>query len=270
MAQVYAEAAGYIYNRFWPNYMIHGSMADWASSMGIAAITPELLSATSSEFDQNLAAMQAVLAQPESLLPLPADQVENGFVVPALIWRYWRSHGGEATFGLPLEPARTTDYGMAQTFTRARLELRPELADTPFLVQPAPLGQARLGYARNVQYAISHSSNQAPSEQEQPHYLQKPVAPSAPSVFFEETGYGMSEAFLNYWRRMGGVEVFGYPISEEFTMRTVDGQMRPVQYFEQAIFAYYPEDGSVRPEPLGWQQLRIEGVQQPWLHHQVR
>jgi len=29
-----------------------------------------------------------------------------------------------------------------------------------------------------------------------------------------------------------------------------------VQYFERAVFAYYPEDGSVRLEPLGWQNMQ--------------
>ena len=38
---------------------------------------------------------------------------------------------------------------------------------------------------------------------------------------------------------------------------------RIVQYFERAVFAYHPEDGSVRLEPLGWEALvreRLRGA----------
>jgi predicted deacylase len=267
MAQVYAEAANYTYMRYWPNYMIHGSMADWASSMGIAAITPELLSATSSEFDQNLAGVRAVLEQPETLLPLPTERVENDIVVPAVIWRYWRSHGGEAVFGLPLEPAQTTPEGLSQTFSRARLVLRRELADTPLLVQPAPLGRARLAAEDGISYNIASTTSEQDSTKP---FLPQPVSPYAPSVFFEQTGYGLIESFLRYWRSHGGVAVFGYPLSGEIEMRTADGQVRIVQYFERALFAYYPEDGSVRLEPLGQQRLLAEQIQQPWVMPQIR
>ncbi|MCG8349224.1 MAG: M14 family metallopeptidase [Chloroflexales bacterium] len=254
MAQVYAEAAGYLYNRFWPNYLITGGMHDWAASLGIAAITPELLTAGDSEFAQNLAGIQAVLAQPEALLPLPEDQVVGDIVVPALIWRYWRAHGGEAVFGLPLQPAQPTTTGLAQTFTRARLELQPDLADTSFLIQPAMLGVA------NVQ-ARSYGGDDT---------VFMPADSSTAPLFFASTGHSLREAFLNYWQRHGGLKVFGYPLSEEFTATTADGQRRIVQYFERAVFAYYLDDGSVRPEPLGWQSLLREGVDAHWLAPQVR
>jgi predicted deacylase len=254
MAQVYAEASGYLYNRFWPNYLITGGMHDWAASLGIAAITPELITAGDSEFAQNLAGIQAVLAQPEALLPLPEDQVVGDIVVPALIWRYWRAHGGEAVFGLPLQPAQSTTTGLTQTFTRARLELRSDLADTSFLIQPAMLGVA------NAQ-ARSYGGDDA---------VFMPADPATAPLFFAPTGHSLREAFLRYWQRHGGLKIFGYPLSEEFTATTVDGQRRVVQYFERAVFAYYPEDGSVRPEPLGWRSLLRDGIDAPWLAPQIR
>lgn len=267
MAQVYAEAAGYTYMRYWPNYMIYGSMPDWAGSMGIAAITPELLTGTESEFEQNLSGLKAVLNQPERLLPLPADQIENEVLVPAPIWRYWRSHGGEAVFGLPLQPAEVMTYGLVQTFTRARFELRTALADTTFLVQPAPLGQALLSDAASTSFALLSLPDVISSTE---HYMSSPVSLEAFSIFFEQTGYSLSAAFLDYWRLNGGIDVFGYPISEEFVARTTDGQMRTVQYFERAVFAYHPEDGSVRLEPLGWQGMLREQMTAPWIALQVR
>ncbi len=250
MAQVYAQAAGYLYNRYWPNYMITGGMHDWAASLGIASITPELITATETEFTNNLAGLRAVLAQPEELLPLPADQVEGDVLIPARIWRYWRSHGGESVFGLPLEPAQATPGGLTQTFTHARLQLDESLADTPFLVQPALLG----------------------SEQAQLHGTDLPGAlpcVDAPGLCPLSTTI-LFGAFLDYWQRNGGIHVFGAPLSTEFTALTADGHYRTVQYFERAIFAYYPEDGSVRPEPLGWQQMLTEGIQSRWVAPQIR
>jgi hypothetical protein len=43
LAQTYATGAGYRYTRFWDAYTITGGMHDWAASLGIAAIVPELL-----------------------------------------------------------------------------------------------------------------------------------------------------------------------------------------------------------------------------------
>lgn len=250
MAQVYAQSAEYVYNRYWMNYMITGGMHDWAASLGIAAITPELITATESEFPQNLAGLRAVLAQADTLLPLPEDHVEGDIHVPARIWRYWHSHGGERVFGMPLEPALPTEAGLSQTFARARIELDESQADTPFLVQPALLGAARasaVGYVLPGAVACPQSPDPCP-------------LPTA--ILFG--------AFLDYWQRNGGLAVFGAPLSEEFTAITADGQQRTVQYFERAIFAYYPEDASVRPEPLGWQASLVAEVQAAWVAPHVR
>lgn len=254
MAEAYAGAAGYLYSRFWPRYLITGGMHDWAASLGIAAITPELISATDSEFAQNLAGVQAVMARPAELLPLPEDGVVDGIVAPAPIWRYWRAHGGEPVFGAPLEPARPMAGGLTQTFSRARLELRFDQADTPYLVQPAPLGADHAT-------ARSYGGDAAAFA---------PADPARAPMVFGPTGHSLRAGFLAYWQRNGGLPVFGYPLSEEFEATTVDGQRRTVQYFERAVFAYYPEDESVRPEPLGWQALLREGVTAPWVAPQVR
>src|SRR5439155_16843934 len=106
LAQAYAAATGYRYDRYWPNYQISGGMHDWAGSLGIAAITPELINGIDSDYAQNLAGVQAVLRDADALLPPAADQEEDGFRVPALIWRYWKAHGGADRFGPPLAAAQ--------------------------------------------------------------------------------------------------------------------------------------------------------------------
>ena len=253
MAQAYAEAAGYVYSRFWPRYMITGGLHDWAGSLGIAAITPELVSGESSEFAENLAGVRAVLARPAELLPLPADRLERGVSVPAIIWRYWKANGGAAVFGMPLEPAQPTADGMVQTFERARLAWQPAQAGTPYVVQPRPLG---------AEAADSLSFGGAAARAR--------ADPTSTARFFPETGHSLKEAFLNYWEREGGLAVFGYPLSEEFDARAFDGQRRTLQYFERAVLAYYPEDTSVRPEPLGRWATQRELTRASWTANQIR
>jgi predicted deacylase len=247
LAQAYAAAAGYRYDRYWPHYTITGGMHDWAGGLGIAAITPELFTGTDPEYAQNLAAVQAVLRNAEELLPLPEDRQEYGMLVPALIWRYWKAFGGTRRFGPPLAPPEREGAITRQVFERAVLELHPNQADTPFLVQPAPLGRlAAVG------------QRFAPTQ----------AAPGG--RFFPETGHTLREAFAAYWERSDGQKLFGYPLSDEFEAIAADGQRRALQYFERAVLAYYPEDGSVQLEPLGWAALVRQRLQTSTAPHQMR
>jgi predicted deacylase len=248
LAQTYAAATGYRYDRYWQNYLITGGMHDWAGSMGIAAITPELINGVDADYDQNLAGVQAVLRNAEALLPLPSDHTVGDLPVPALIWRYWQSHGGGARLGAPLATAEHVGPITRQFFERAVLEIHPDQANTPFIVQLAPLGRAA---------AVAS----------QPF---TPVAADAGARFFAQTGHTLRESFADYWDRSDGQNTFGYPISEEFAAPTADGQQRIVQYFERAIFAYYPEDGSVRLEPLGWSALIQQRLRAPTAVQQIR
>jgi len=56
------------------------------------------------------------------------------------------------------------------------------------------------------------------------------------SLYFPETNHNLSNAFKNYWQQQGGVNIFGFPISEEFHEAG-----HTVQYFERARFEYHPE-----------------------------
>jgi predicted deacylase len=247
LAQAYAAGTGYRYDRYWQNYNITGGMHDWAGSLGIAAITPELFNGIDSDYEQNLAGVQAILRQPEDLMPLPADHQEQGIAVPALIWRYWQAHGGVGQFGPPLAPAEIANGITRQYFARTLLELHPDQADTAYLVQPAPLGRA-IAAGRNI----------------------APVGEIPGARFFPETGHTLREAFAAYWEQRDGMLLFGLPISEEFDALAADGVRRTMQLFECAALAYYPEDGSVRPEPLGWAALVRDRLQAAPSVQQIR
>jgi predicted deacylase len=247
LAQAYAASSGYRYDRYWPNYNITGGMHDWAGSLGIAAITPELNNGIDSDYEQNLAGVQAILRQPTDFMPLPADHQEQGITIPALLWRYWQAHGGLEQFGPPLAAAEHANGTIRQFFTRAVLELHPEQADTPYLVRPAPLG-----------HAIAAGRAIAPAA-EQPNMR-----------FFPETSHTLRDAFAAYWEQRDGMLLFGLPLSEEFDAPAADGVRRTMQLFERALLAYYPEDGSVHTEPLGWAALVRERLQRSTMAQQIR
>ncbi|MCL5256230.1 MAG: DUF11 domain-containing protein [Chloroflexi bacterium] len=55
--------------------------------------------------------------------------------------------------------------------------------------------------------------------------------------YFAETGHTLAYGFLAYWQRHNGLQLFGYPISEEMMENG-----RTVQYFERAKLEYWPEN----------------------------
>ncbi len=60
------------------------------------------------------------------------------------------------------------------------------------------------------------------------------------SIYYRQTGHYVKDAFLNYWLMDGGLNLYGYPITEETVINGV-----PVQYFQRARFEYHPD--STRP-----------------------
>jgi hypothetical protein len=183
----------------------------------------------------------------EDFLPLPEDHIEQGIAVPALIWRYWQAHGGMEHFGPPLALAERVGAITRQKFTRVVLELHPDQVDTPDLVQLAPLGRVAVASRMFI-----------------------PAAEQPGVRFFPETSHTLHGAFQRYWERSDGSLLFGPPLSEAFDAPTIDGQRRTMQYFERAVFAYYPEDTSVRLEPLGWVALLRERLATSPTAQQIR
>ncbi len=54
--------------------------------------------------------------------------------------------------------------------------------------------------------------------------------------YFPETSHYVSYGFKNFWVQSGGLPVFGYPLTEEFSQHG-----HTVQYFERQRFEYHPE-----------------------------
>ncbi|HEY0071774.1 MAG TPA: glycosyl hydrolase family 18 protein [Chloroflexia bacterium] len=88
-----------------------------------------------------------------------------------------------------------------------------------------------------------------------------PIAPfksSADRVYFEATGHSLGGIFRQYWQANGGLPIFGYPLTEEFTeVSPTDGKPYKVQYFERNRFEHHPEYVGTPNEVL----LGLLGVQ---------
>lgn len=83
-----------------------------------------------------------------------------------------------------------------------------------------------------------------------------PVGPVAQvhdsdSEFFAITGHNVPEPFISYWYTNGGIERFGYPLTEAFEeVSETDGGRYLTQYFERARFEYHPEYIGTKDEVL--------------------
>lgn len=71
-------------------------------------------------------------------------------------------------------------------------------------------------------------------------------APTDPCRAFPETGFAICHGFRAYWEQFGGLAIFGYPISDEFTEDGVT-----TQWFERARFEHRPGSGAPFDVALG-------------------
>ncbi len=201
-----------------------------------------------------------VIDPPFPRLPPPATPDPNRTYFPETghylaygFRNYWQANGGLFVFGYPIteefleiSPTDGKAYTV-QYFERARFEYHPEHRGTPYEVLLGLLGT-------QVTRGHNHPAfNPVP-----------PVESTQDRLYFPETGHTLSYGFKQYWERYGGLPVFGYPISEEFTeVNPIDGKAYTVQYFERARFEYHPEYRGTPYEVLlgllGTQVLKARG-----------
>ncbi len=141
----------------------------------------------------------------------------------------WQANGGLRTFGYPISERMQEDDREVQYFERARFELHPEHAGTQYIVQATLLGSWVTRERRQ--------DGEAPFVKTDP-----PEETVSGRQYFPQTGHTLSYGFKSYWEQNGGLYVFGYPISGEFSEHNRDtGREHTVQYFERARFEWHPE-----------------------------
>lgn len=146
--------------------------------------------------------------------------------------QYWQSHGGLPVYGYPItdehpevNPADGQTYTV-QWFERNRFEYHPENATThpDYVVELGLLG------------------SQLTADRVFPPASDKTNTPGQTVIYFPQTQHNLRNGFLDYWQSQGGLDRFGYPISEEHNeYNPSDGKCYVTQWFQRARFEYHPE-----------------------------
>ncbi len=188
----------------------------------------------------------------------------TGHSVSGPFRRFFDSHGGLTVFGYPrTEPFQQQGWKV-QWFQRAEFQFHPELAGTPYEVQLRLLG-TELTNGRDFSPAPpptatpaptatpvatttatpqgSSTKHSTPTAKGAASHSPTPTATPTPSPvkYFPQTGHNLGFGFLQFYNANGGLDAFGYPISEEIQEAGPDGKMGTIQYFQRARFEYHPE-----------------------------
>ncbi|HEX8217983.1 MAG TPA: peptide ABC transporter substrate-binding protein, partial [Chloroflexia bacterium] len=176
----------------------------------------------------------------------------------------WSAAGSEQNSvyvnGYPITPRRaeiSVDDGKVydtQWFERARYEAHPE-NKAPYDVLLGLLG-VRLAEGRGT---VDPGTKKVRQAADQAFVgIDKPADTSATKVWFQETRHSVSGKILEYWNKYGGLQQFGFPLTEPFPeVSATDGKTYTVQYFERNRFELHPEKAAPYEVELG-----LLGVQQ--------
>ncbi|NJP06421.1 MAG: hypothetical protein HC837_12735 [Chloroflexaceae bacterium] len=150
---------------------------------------------------------------------------ETGYCTSGAILAYWESNGGLPVFGFPISSIAIETVegwtGPVQWFERDRLE----------------------DHSTDGQGILAGRLGALLLEREGRPWETLPQVDSAPSddcTYFAQTRHSLCEPFLGYWLNNGGLERFGYPISEPMEEQIGDWQ-GSVQYFERRRMEHHPE-----------------------------
>jgi peptide/nickel transport system substrate-binding protein len=160
----------------------------------------------------------------------------------------WSAHGNDQadTYvnGLPLTDVHSeisTENGKAydtQWFERAKYEAHPE-NQAPYDVLLGRLGANQVEGRARIDPATGKIADPANAAFAQ---IDKPADVNGTTkVWFQETKHSVSGKILQYWNMYGGLQQFGFPLSEAFNEISTDGKSYLTQYFERARFEVHPE-----------------------------
>jgi hypothetical protein len=186
------------------------------------------------------------------LFPLPVSAADSHFFPETgqtssnAFYEFWLSHGQTAVLGFPVSPtfrASTDDSPpntVVQSYERVVMEWHPE----------NPVGArvqlTRLAVKRLDQYVEGYRAN-SPETPDIRTFAPRSCHTGSDCQTFDATHHTVLGAFRDFWNANGGLPIFGYPLTEEFTVKdAATGHAVAIQYFERAIFEFHPEiDGGV-------------------------
>jgi hypothetical protein len=148
--------------------------------------------------------------------------------------KYWTNNGGLTRFGFPVTEEmsikdNTGKMITVQFFERVRMEYHPENAGTQYEVLLGQLGRELAGNRTDHPFQAVTDGTQNELNDDG-------------AMYFKETQHTLANGFRLFWQANGGLPIYGYPISQEFTEKNPDdGNTYTVQYFERARFEWHPE-----------------------------
>lgn len=163
--------------------------------------------------------------------------------IPDVLIDHWYTKGGWQTFGLPIteffrEVSEDGTIRFVQYFERQVLSVDLSGETDPPLI----LGDL-LGHRTRIE-----------------PWADEPIEPfvsSEHSWYFPETGHSLQNGFRAYWVANGGLMMFGYPLSEEWSEVNEDGRKVVMQVFERARLEWWP-DAVGTPDEITRGLLTIE------------
>lgn len=172
----------------------------------------------------------------------------TGHNVPNVLMDYWNTHGSWRNIGLPISEVfrQVNDDGstrITQFFERQVLEWNAGDDSKPTVTS------SLIGYTASAPDSARATIDAFDSNNS--------------AVYFPQTGHKVANGFLKYWQDNGGLSVFGYPITEEFSAKTPGGRTYVAQVFERARFEWWPDKagqaGDITQGLLGVELLQKEG-----------
>lgn len=151
---------------------------------------------------------------------------------------FWEAHGGADVLGMPETEAYwerdSTGLHQVQAFERVIVRHYPQQAGMTGEWSLDRLGSALMGGLHRLTEAWHPVPAFETTDRQR---------------FFPETGHGVYGAFYRQWQATGGLQWWGYPISEPlYEASPLSGQTYLTQYFERARLEYHPESKGTAAE----------------------
>jgi hypothetical protein len=160
---------------------------------------------------------------------------ETGQTSSNAFYDFWLSHGQTETLGIPLSPVYTSKLGVVQIYERAVMEWHPENPRNSRVLLELLGVQLMSGVvAPGSTETLQASLGNAPP---------RSCGAGSNCETYPATNHTVSGAFRDYWYAHGGLETFGYPLTEEFSGYHLaePDKAFPMQIFERARFEWHAE-----------------------------